>query len=220
MSDAYDRWPRSWLGDGKEPIDELFRRLTFMYGEPYARGRLTRAFERRLLDGFFGPVHLGLFLHGGQIVRRGYSAKFNALDVIDRTRIKGESRVVGSDLVAEHFQTKRVTSIAGAEDRLWHRDSMDLTYEWLRNEAANPKGPPALERMRHRKRVLPHYGHLDLFWSDDAKEQVYDHFAEALMQPSIEALENPLVQVRKAAREPSPSEGACVADAAGGAADA
>ncbi len=219
MAEAYDRWPRTWLGDGKEPIDELFRRLTFMYGEPYARGRLTRAFERRLMDGFFGPVHLGLFLHGGQIVRRGYSAKFNALDVIDRTRIKGNSQVVGSDLEPEHFRTKRVTSIAGAEDRLWHRDSMDLTYEWLRNEGVNPEGTHALERLRHRKHVLPHYGHLDLFWSDDAEREVYKHFREGLMQPSLESLTAPLVQLRKPAREPSHNEGVYAADAAVGAAE-
>jgi pimeloyl-ACP methyl ester carboxylesterase len=186
LSGAYDRWPKSWLGTGNEPIDELFKRLTFMYGEPYARPRLNRAFERGLIDGFFGPVHLGLYLHGGQIVRRGYCAKFNALDVVDRTRIKpGTQQVAGSDLLAPHFTNKRVTSFAGADDRLWHRDSMDLTYEWLRNEAQHPQGYPDLERARHRKHVFAHYGHLDLFWSEDAAREVYEHFLKALTQPRL-----------------------------------
>lgn len=215
MADAYERWPRVWLGEGSEPIDELFRRLTFMYGEPYARGRLTRAFERRLMAGFFGPVHLGLYLHGGQIVRRGYSAKFDALDVVDRTRIeRNTQQVEGSDLRPEYFRNKRVTAIAGAEDRLWHRDAMDLTYEWLRNEAQDPQGSPALERTRHRKHVVPHYGHLDLFWSEDAKNDVYRHFKEALMQPRIGRATSPLVQLRAPTRgaprsgEPYPGDSA------------
>jgi pimeloyl-ACP methyl ester carboxylesterase len=212
LASAYDRWPRSWLGTGNEPIDELFKRLTFMYGEPYARPRLTRAFERGLIEGFFGPVHLGLYLHGGQIVRRGYCAKFNALDVVDRTRIKpGTQQVAGSDLLAPHFRTKRVTSFAGADDRLWHRDSMDLTYEWLRNEAQHPEGYPDLERTRHRKHVFSHYGHLDLFWSEDAVTDVYKHFLKALTQPSL-----PLARPARLPLSPpnSANEGVYAGDAA------
>lgn len=183
MRSAYARWPKTWLAPGSEPIDALFRSLTFMYGEPYARGRLKRAFERRLLTGFFGSVHLGLFLHAGQLVRRGYAARFDELDVIDRARLDapGSPSVTG-DLVATHFENKRVTAVTGAEDRLWHRDSIDLMYEWLRNEAAAPR-----ERRRHRKHVVPHYGHLDLFWSEDAARDVYPLLRAAIEQPPLDA---------------------------------
>ncbi|HEY4158706.1 MAG TPA: hypothetical protein VGM29_11440, partial [Polyangiaceae bacterium] len=170
MSSAYERWPRSWLPPGNEPIDVLFQHLTFMYGEPYARGRLTRAFEERLLTGFFGPVVVGTYLHAGQNVRRGYAARNNEPDVVDRSRLDvppGNQTAIRGDLRPKYFKNKRVTSVAGADDRLWHRDSMDLMYEWLRNECAAPR-----ERARHRKHVFAHYGHLDLFWSEDAQRDV------------------------------------------------
>ncbi len=188
MAEAYRRWPQAWLGaNGQEPIDELFRRLTFMYGEPYARARLNPAFERGLDEHFFGPIHLGIYLHAGQMVRRGYSATFGALDVLDRERISaGNGQVEGSDLIPDHFRGRRVTCIAGADDRLWHRDSMDLMYEWLRNEGTNRAKNPQAERTRHRKYVVPRYGHLDLFWSDAAVRDVYPLFLTGLTQPRLD----------------------------------
>jgi hypothetical protein len=180
MRSAYARWPRSWLPPGAEPIDKLFQALTFMYGEPYARGRLTRAFEETLLTGSFGPVQIGAYLHAGQNVRRGYAARNNEPDVIERSRLDaplGNQPGIRGDLRPKYFKNKRVTVMAGADDRLWHRDSMDLMYEWLRNEACEPK-----ERTRHRKHVLTHYGHLDLFWSPDAERDVYPLLDRALTQ--------------------------------------
>jgi hypothetical protein len=200
---AYERWPKSWLGAKRGPraLDRLFERLTFMYGEPYARPRLDRKFERKLTKpGYFGPLHMGLYLHGSQMVRRGYAAKLDELDIIDRSRLDarkascrraGDRRqqalresapsVVG-DLLPKNFRNKRVTLFAGADDRLWHRDSIDLMYEWLRNEAT----PPG-ERERHRKHVLPLYGHLDLFWSPDSPKDVFPKMLEAIKQPPLEA---------------------------------
>jgi len=188
MTEAYARWPKSWLGSsGKEPVDELFRRLTFMYGEPYARARLNPAFERGLDEHFFGPLHLGIFLHASQLVRRGYSATFGALDVLDRERIAaGVGQVEGSDLVPDHFRTRRVTLVTGTDDRLWHRDSMDLMYEWLRNDGTNREGNAQAERTRHQKRIVPRYGHLDIFWAESAVRDVYPLFYQGLTQPRLE----------------------------------
>jgi hypothetical protein len=90
---------------------------------------------------------------------------------------------------------------------------MDLTYEWLRNEAQHPDGYPELERTRHRKHVFAHYGHLDLFWSEDAPADVYKHFLKALTQPSL--------PLKTTARLPlSPSNSANEGLYAGDAADA
>ncbi len=199
LKSAYERWPKAWLGgNGRRPIDELFRRLTFMYGEPYARGRLAPGFERGLLEGFFGSLHLGLYLHASQMVRRGFAARNNQPDVIDRSRLgksKASCPAIVSDLVPDYFMDKRVTVMAGADDRLWHRDSIDLMYEWLRNEAT-PPGEPA----RHRKHVLPLYGHLDLFWGEDAEQDVYPLFEAAIKQP-------PLPAHTRAARSPRRARG-------------
>lgn len=184
---AYEAWPKQWLGaTGTRPIDELFRRLTFCYGEPYARARLDPRFEEQLNEQFFGPIHLGVFLHAGQMIRRGYSAKLDALDVIDRSRIDtGSRQVPDTDLLPEHFKTKRVTVLTGSDDRLWHRDSCDLMYEWLRNECTN-RSDPAVERRRHAKCIVPRYGHLDIFWGKDAKEDVYRHFLSALTRSELD----------------------------------
>lgn len=176
MTQAYKRWPAAWLGaSGSSSVDELFKRLTFCYGEPYARSRLDSAFERRLdSTDFFGPIHLGLFLHAGQMVRRGYAARYGALDVLDRTRISRRSQLVpGHDLIPTYFRNKRVTALTGSDDRLWHRDSIDLMYEWLRNEATDPVGDPRFERQRHRKYIVPRYGHLDIFWGEQAFRDAY-----------------------------------------------
>ncbi|HEY3496206.1 MAG TPA: hypothetical protein VGK73_16015, partial [Polyangiaceae bacterium] len=63
---------------------------------------------------------------------------------------------------------KRITLVTGAENRLWHRDSVDLMYEWLRNEAAPSKlGGTAV------KHVLPGYAHQDLLWGARAERDVY-----------------------------------------------
>jgi pimeloyl-ACP methyl ester carboxylesterase len=182
MVHEYECWPPVWLGaPGKRDVDELFRRLSFCYGDPYARQRLEPAFEASLTKGYFGPIHLGVFLHASQMVRRGYAAKFNALDVIDRTRIsKRTQQVAGSDLLPEHFRNKRVTCITGTDDRIWHRDSIDLMYEWLRNEATAPR-----ERERHRKQIVPRYGHLDLFWGIEAETEVYPAFLGGLVPPAL-----------------------------------
>jgi hypothetical protein len=198
---AYDRLPQSWLGasSGQRRLDELFKRLTFMYGEPYARARLDPGFERKLVEGHFGSLHMGLYLHASQMVRRGFAARYNELDVIDRSRLdqrkthgrrrRGTQKIVTApsdelkgDLIPDHFRDKRVTVFAGSDDRLWHRDSMDLMYEWLRNEAT-----PARERERHRKHVLPFFGHLDLFWSPDAPAQVFPLMEAAIKQPRLVA---------------------------------
>lgn len=190
LAEAYERWPRSWLGGNRdEPIDELFRRLTFMYGEPYARGRLTRELELTLADGYFGSVHLGIYLHASQQVRRGYAARYNELDVIDRSRLssrRARPPVVQGDLLPRCFRNKRVTVITGADDRIWHRDSVDLMYEWLRNHAT-----PSLQRERHRKHVLPRYGHLDLFWSEQAEHETYPLFKAAIEQPALAGAASP-----------------------------
>lgn len=189
MKAGYKGWPKPWLrSDGDRPVDELFRRLTYCYGQPYARAQLDLAFECGLDEKFFGPIHLGMYLHASQMIRRGYSARFNALDVIDRTRIARDSgQVEGSDLLPDHFKTKRVTVITGSDDQLWHRDSIDLMYEWLRNEATDPAGNPRDERLRHRKFIARNYGHLDIFWGMRARQDVYAEFHRGLTQRALSA---------------------------------
>jgi hypothetical protein len=146
----------------------LFRRLTFMYGEPYARARMHPALSESTLLSLFGPLHLGLYLHAGQLVRRGYAARFDAPDIVGRrSESASAERELDGDLLPAHFKNKRVTLLTGAENQLWHRDSIDRMHEWLLAHACFRREP------RHQKHVLRDYAHLDLFLGAEAETDVY-----------------------------------------------
>src|SRR5262249_15157533 len=157
---AYAKYPASWLTKCGTTADDILCRLTFMFGQPYPSDVLAPGIHGPLLSELFGGMHIGLYLHAGQVVRRGYAAPFDQPDVIDRSRIRfgSERRArplwspLESYLDPEPFRDKRITLVTGAENRLWHRDSIDLMYEWLRNEATPSKlGGTAV------KHVLPGY---------------------------------------------------------------
>lgn len=157
MEFAYQCWPKAWLVRGDRARDELFRRLTFMFGEPYNHARVIESLDESLLVALFGTLHLGLYLHAGQLVRRGYAAPFDAPDVVDAP--------VRGDLDPTHFRELRLTLITGAANRLWHRESVDLMYEWLLDHAGS-KGTIA-------KHVLRGYAHQDLYWAPQAPSEVF-----------------------------------------------
>ncbi len=89
MEDAYRVWPEVWLPPGRTEADEIFKRLTFMFGQPYLRDRLASDIHGPLLGRLFGGMHLGLYLHAGQMVRRGFAGKLDEGDLIDRPRLAG-----------------------------------------------------------------------------------------------------------------------------------
>jgi pimeloyl-ACP methyl ester carboxylesterase len=169
---AYELWP--WLPDGTRPLQRLFRRLTFMYGEPYARARIHPSLSDATLLELFGPLHLGLYLHAGQLVRRGYAARFDEPDIVGRRlESAGTEHNLEGDLRSTHFKNKRVTLLTGAENQLWHRDSIDRMHDWLLAHACFRREP------RHQKHVLRDYAHLDLFLGADAETEVYPLIAAA-----------------------------------------
>jgi hypothetical protein len=175
MEGAFERWPRPWLMAGTSPAQEMHRRLTFMFGEPYA-ATLEPEIPEPVLLSLFGSLHLGLYLHLGQQVRRGHAAPFNAPDVVDRARVlrKRPSRL-SEDLNAEPFYDGSVVLIGGAQNRLWHRESIDSMYEWLRSNA-----PPNARKSSIRKHILPDYAHLDLLWGKRSREDVYPLIKDSL----------------------------------------
>lgn len=166
LEDAFRAWP--WPSGGTSRLDRLFARLTFMYGEPYVRERMSRAIDERTLLDLFGPLHMGLYLHAGQLVRRGHAARFDRPDIVPRYAESSEASArYDNDLVPRHFADKRTTLITGAENRLWHRDSVDRMHEWLLSYASFRREPA------HRKHVLRDYAHLDLFLGEGADADVY-----------------------------------------------
>ncbi|MET0791948.1 MAG: hypothetical protein ABW061_10540 [Polyangiaceae bacterium] len=163
MAAGYEKWPAAWLPQGPE----LLRALSFMVGQPYTPERVAKELRTADVAKYFGTMHLGIYLHTGQLVRRGFCGPLNAPDVIDRPRLDRQkpSRVAQSDLRPEHFRDKHITLIGGSENHIWHRDSLDLMYEWLRNN-----GGSAATTEKH---VLPGYNLQELLWGLRAREQVY-----------------------------------------------
>jgi alpha-beta hydrolase superfamily lysophospholipase len=185
MRQAYELYPRSWLPAGHAEADEILRRLTFMFGQPYPPEVLAPDIHGPRLSELFGAMHVGLYLHAGQMVRRGFAAPFDEPDVIDRkpTRAHAEGPKQPSDawpppksyLDPAPFRDKRITLLTGTENRLWHRDSIDLMFEWLMNEAR-----PSAAGARPVRHVLRGYAHQDLYWGRYAERDVYPIVADAL----------------------------------------
>jgi cholesterol oxidase len=175
MEEAFKRWPQAWLTAGSTSSHAMYRRLTFMFGEPYA-ATLEPEMPESVLLSMFGSLHLGLYLHLGQQVRRGHAAPFNAPDIVDRSRVRpGSGLGRAHDLNPEPFYDGSVVLIGGAQNRLWHRDSVDLMYEWLRSNA-----PPSARKSSIRKHILTDYAHLDLLWGKRAREDVYPLIKDSL----------------------------------------
>lgn len=181
FADAAQAWPKAWLpAKGTTRWQHLLYYLSFMVGQPYSQSRLDPSFRNDSVESFFGPMHLGLYLHAAQSVRRGYMARFDTLDVLDRPRIvpvsdpptPAASRPPADDLDPTHFRGKNVTLIAAGQSHLWHRDAIDLMYDWLRNIKTAPG-------IRHQKRVFESYNLQELFWAETAGE-VYEAIRDSL----------------------------------------
>jgi hypothetical protein len=206
LREAFDRWPRAWLPPWTPFADDPLEVLTFMFGQPYDRKALDtdlwvevvlqRALQwiiggkrYKALGRMFGKMHLGMYLHIGQMVRRGYAAPYDTLDIVDRPRVEkltparatsvqrrpslGVLRGTAAYLDPEPFRDRRITLIGGSENRLWHRDSVDLMYEWLLSNAGG-------RGHRFKKLILAGYGHQDLFWGPESKRHVYEKIHEAI----------------------------------------
>lgn len=181
--EAYHHWPKAWLPHGGSREDVMLRRLAFMFGQPYATEALHPSIRGDLLHSQFGPMHIGLYLHTSQMVRRGYAAQFGVPDVIDRPRerrrARGPAAAAGSvaapgDLVPEPFVPLNVTIVGGAENQLWHRDAADLMYEWVYNLQS------AARRRGCRKAMFRGYRIQELLWGHDARRAVYPAYLDGV----------------------------------------
>ncbi len=160
---AFRSWPRSWLGSPELRGIDVVERAAFMFGnvlgpQPLGADALAE------IGSQFGGLHIGLYLHLGQMVRRGL------VDSFDAPELGGTAATLRHD----GFKGKRVTLITGAENRLWHRESIDRMHEWLLR--GRSVGCP-VDAVKH---VLPGFGHLDLLWGEAARNEVYSLVSRGL----------------------------------------
>src|SRR5690606_20442471 len=118
----------------------------------------------------FGDMPLGVYMHCVRNLRVGYAAAFEETErhyVDARHVLRGGTPAVP------------LTLLTGAENQVWHRDSIDRTYEWLVNQTA----PDARRLLK--KRVFTGYAHQDLLWCNESPHTIYPEIAMGLLSHGL-----------------------------------
>jgi pimeloyl-ACP methyl ester carboxylesterase len=172
MEETYQMWPKVW---GPPWHADFFRRLAFMYGQAFLVSNLHRHMTQQVVRKQFGAIPFKLYRHATQNSLRGFAASFGA----EGKLLPGTSNEDIPDKLAEKylrieaFKDLEITLITGAENPLWHRESIDRMAEWLAR-----RGRPAT------KHVLDGYGHQDLWWGKRSEEDVFPLVLQALQPPT------------------------------------
>jgi pimeloyl-ACP methyl ester carboxylesterase len=176
FEEDFTKWERM-LSPECFPLENgrLCRRLSFMYGIPYLHEQLTpELHDPEALEKQFGPIPIEMYIQAGQNVRRRWAAPYGE---------GGDCPKFISDDARKRFAGMHVTLITGTRNTLWHRDSIDRMYEWLRRGGVL-RGPemPASEGRNGtvEKVVIPDFGHQDLLWGKKAPEKVFGEIVRAL----------------------------------------
>jgi hypothetical protein len=146
---------------------EYCHRVSYMFGMPYLPNNIPSIHKDHLPEQF-GYIPLQFLLHCAQNLRRGHCGRF--------VQNSGGGALPPDYDYLNHaaFQGRALTLITGNLNSLWHRDSIDTMYEWLR------RGRKADQPQKLRKHVLDGFGHQDLYWGSDAPEQVFPLIREGL----------------------------------------
>jgi len=152
---------------------EFCQRLSFLFGTPYETSRLVPGIHTAEgLSALFGTLSTQLLLHGAQNMERGYAGPYQRLGLEGEKPAPRFGATTNDYLAApERFRNIQVTLLTGARNRVWHRDGMDLMYEWLQ------RGAPGGD---YRRVVLQSGGHQDLFWGAPYRTEVRELLLERL----------------------------------------
>jgi cholesterol oxidase len=164
LEDPYDVWLDTPLPHDCEVA--ICHRLSYMFGMPFIPDKIPQI-HAGYLPTQFGYIPLQFLLHCCQNLRRGHAAPFVATST---GPLPPDTRY----LQRRPFQDRRITLITGDLNSLWHRDSIDTMYEWLRR-GRRAEQPPSLQ-----KHVVPDFGHQDLYWGVDAPRLVFPKILEGL----------------------------------------
>jgi hypothetical protein len=119
----------------------------------------------------FGAIPFKLYRHAAQNALRGFAAPFGEEGtLLPNTPNEQIASELGRTYIRlDPFRHLKTTLITGAENPLWHRESIDRMAEWLAR-----RGRPAT------KHVLDGYGHQDLWWGKRSWDDVFPLVLEAV----------------------------------------
>jgi pimeloyl-ACP methyl ester carboxylesterase len=166
LQEPYDIWFNTPL---RHSCDiEYCHRISYMFGMPYLPDKIP-SIHKDHLPSQFGYIPMQFLLHCAQNMRRGHCGRF--VPNSGGGTLPDDYRYL--DRAA--FKDRALTLITGDLNSLWHRDSIDTMYEWLRR-GRNRDQPRKLQ-----KHVLNGFGHQDLYWGSDAPEHVFPLILEGLL---------------------------------------
>jgi hypothetical protein len=143
----------------------------------------------------FGAIPLRMYVHAARNARRGWGARWDALE--------DDPSLLGAEALRNFGALERVALITGESNQLWHRNSVDRMFEWLSRAFEGTR------RKRLRKRVLRGYGHQDLLWGRSASRDVFPCIRDAIhdvgggREESVDAARS--AAGRRAVRSPAPA---------------
>ena len=113
--------------------NDFFRRLAFMFGQPFLVSNLHDRMTQAVVRTQFGAIPFKIYRHAAQNALRGFAAPFGEEGKLDPKTTQrsdpGHARQHVPRL--EAFHDLNITLITGAENPLWHRESIDRMAEWL-----------------------------------------------------------------------------------------
>jgi|SRR5579871_5658602 len=165
LQGPYEIWRETSL---RHPCNVKYcERISYMFGLPYLPDNIP-SIHAEHLRGQFGYIPMQFLLHCAQNLRRGHCGRFVS---------PGDGAPLPpDDSYLDHaaFKDRVLTLITGNLNSLWHRDSIDTMYEWLR------RGRTRDQPRKVRKHVLDGFGHQDLYWGSHAPERVFPLIREGL----------------------------------------
>ena len=184
LEKLYKVWPAqsfhgtdSQIAQTKNPdrrkVQHLCNRLSFMYGMPYDHDNLVDQIHgtesiHPVLQRQFGAIPVDMFIHAARNLRQGHSTQYEL-----GKWSKPDENFLSDEAFRRFRSLKHITLITGALNRLWHRNSVDLMYEWLTRGTSEAS-------CRIKKRILPTYAHQDLLWGKRAAQDVFPKIVEGL----------------------------------------
>lgn len=130
--------------------DPFCDRIWFLYGGDFRADHMLEM-HNQALRRHFGALPVGLCTHIIENCQRGFAVSYDSHQPL---------------LDPAPFAHRDLLLMTGSENQVWHRDSIDRMYEWLRREL----GPAAAHV---RRLVFENYGHVDVWWSDGAARDVF-----------------------------------------------